>query len=213
MNCRQAKDRIRQKLDGTLDPEEQTLLEEHLAGCPKCRRELASLALAVQWLEDLGPVQAPARFDEEVLRRVREARRRAEERLGWKDLLWVSVRRWLRPAVATAVLVVGAVLGGPALVRVSSEHVTPLLAEPLAKGTVRLVELASDPKQIEEISDQAKAASSPIGLVGKSVYSGLLDLVLPVALWCTIGIAGIALVWWVSRYSLQRRTRNASLVP
>ena len=211
MNCRKAKDWIREKLDGTLDLGEQGLLEEHLERCPKCRQELATLSAAVEWLEDLAPAPAPTDFDERVLRRVREERRRAEERVRWRDLPWFAFHRWLRPAAVTLVLLIMAAFTGPALVRASSSFVSNQLAEPLARGTVRLVELANDPKEIEAISDQAKEVSSPISLVGRSIYGGLLDLVVPIALWCTIGIACIGLIWWVSRYSVQRRTRNASL--
>jgi hypothetical protein len=212
MNCRRAKDKIRQKMDGVLDPDDRVLLERHLERCPKCRREMASLTQTIEWLEDLRPVGPPEGFDDRVLRRVRLERGKVGERLGWKDLVGVAFGRWARPAAAAAALIVLAVFAGPATVRVSSSFVTTWLAEPLARATVRLVELASDPKEIEAISDQAKAVSSPIGLVGKSVYSGLLDLVVPIALWCTIGVACLGLVWWVSRYSMQRRTRDASLV-
>ncbi|MCK4546213.1 MAG: zf-HC2 domain-containing protein [Candidatus Eisenbacteria sp.] len=211
MSCRKAKDWIREKLDGTLDPQGEARLEQHLDECPKCRQELATLTATVEWLEDLEPVCAPEGFDEQVLRRVREERRRAEERTCWKDLWWIAAQRWVRPAAATAGLLGAAALMGPELVRASSSFVSNRLAEPLARGTVRLVELANDPKGIETISDQAKSVSSPISLVGRSLYGGLLDMVVPVALWCAIGIAGIGFVWWVSRYSLQRRTRDASL--
>ncbi len=212
MNCRQAKDKIRRKMEGVLDPEDRALLEGHLEGCVKCRREMASLTQTIDWLEDLRPVRPPRGFDDLVLRRVRQEREQARDRLGWRDLAGVAFRRWMRPAAAAAALVVAAVFAGPATVRVSSDFVTTRLAEPLARATVSLVELASNPKEIEAISDQAKAVSSPISLVGKSVYGGLLDLIVPVALWCTIGIACLGLIWWVSRYGIQRRTRDASLV-
>lgn len=213
MNCRQAKDKIRQKLDGTLGPEDQARLEEHLERCPKCRRELATLAATVEWLGDLEPVRAPVGFDDQVLRRVRQERQRAPERVGWAEALGFGFQRYLRPAAAGLVLLVVVALVGPALVQVASSYLTPRLAEPLARGTVRLVELAGDPDEIEALSDRARTISSPIGLVGRSVYRGLLDLIVPIAMWCTMGVAGIGLVWWVSRYSIQRRTRDARLVP
>jgi anti-sigma factor RsiW len=199
-------------MDGDLDLEDRALLESHLEGCPKCRKEMASLTQTIDWLEGLRPVQPPSGFDDLVLRRVRLEREEARRRLTGRDLVGAAFRRWMRPAAAAAALLAIAVFAGPALVSISSSFVTTHLADPLARVTVRLVEVASDPKEIEAISDQAKAVSSPIGLVGRSVYSGLLDLVVPIALWCAIGIACLGLVWWISRYGIQRRTRDASFV-
>jgi len=212
MNCRQARQRIRERLDGTLEREDRARLDEHLEKCPRCRRDLATLSTAVGWLEDLEPARVPLDFGDDVMRRVREHRARAERKLSWGEMLRLNFGRYSRPAMAGLVLVVIAAVLGPALVQVSSDFVTPRLAEPLAKGTVRLVEMASDPEEIEAISDRAKEVTTPISLVGRSVYRSLLGLVVPIALWCSIGVAGVGFVWWVSRYSMQRRTGDAHLV-
>jgi hypothetical protein len=83
--------------DGTLDPRARAEVESHLAGCPRCREELALAAEARRSLAELDDVPAPEGLTFAVRRR---ARRPASSRAG----------RWVAATAAAAVLVTGTVV-------------------------------------------------------------------------------------------------------
>ncbi|HEX9671614.1 MAG TPA: zf-HC2 domain-containing protein [Thermoanaerobaculia bacterium] len=107
-------------VNGTLEAAERTALEDHLAGCPRCRGELAreeGLAATLRAAEDVAPAPHPAqlarllgRLDGEP-RAERPPRRRPAARLA---ALWAGTPRpvrWAVAAQALLVLVLAAVTG------------------------------------------------------------------------------------------------------
>lgn len=62
MDCRQATELLSAYVDDALDPVTKAEVEEHLAGCPTCATELASLRTYLEAMSSLSPVRAPADF-------------------------------------------------------------------------------------------------------------------------------------------------------
>ncbi|HVF60572.1 MAG TPA: zf-HC2 domain-containing protein [Thermoanaerobaculia bacterium] len=99
-------------VNGTLEAAERAALDDHLAGCPRCRAELAreeGLAAALRAAEDVAPAPHPAqlarllsRLDGEP-RAERPPRRRPAAHLA---ALWAGTPRPVRWAVAAQTLLV-----------------------------------------------------------------------------------------------------------
>lgn len=106
-NCDEYLELISARLDGALSPEENTRLEEHLAGCPDCRalaEELSALHAAVAALPPVAPppdlagrVMEAVRADNTIPFVPGEAKARARRR-----------NQWLATAAVLAVILVGA---------------------------------------------------------------------------------------------------------
>ena len=62
MDCSDIKALLSEYIDGTLDPETQDRVDQHVASCAECREELTSLRALVQELGTLEPVQPPEDF-------------------------------------------------------------------------------------------------------------------------------------------------------
>ncbi|MDQ7794879.1 MAG: DUF4349 domain-containing protein [bacterium] len=104
MKCREAGDHLSAYLDNQLDAGLRGRLEEHLAGCPGCRRELEELRCTVELCRDLEEVAPPAGFHQAVSRAVRGAAR--VPRTPWRQLgRWWGGLPYRGVAVAAAVLV------------------------------------------------------------------------------------------------------------
>jgi hypothetical protein len=74
MHCRKITGWMSEYIDGCLDARKAHLLEQHLAGCESCRRELAQLREAVSILHSVEPVQPPRDLADQVSRFIREER-------------------------------------------------------------------------------------------------------------------------------------------
>lgn len=70
MQCTDVKMRLSEYIDGVLDPETRSRLEEHLAACKGCAGELASLRTLIHELGSLEPVEAPGDFLEQLHERL-----------------------------------------------------------------------------------------------------------------------------------------------
>lgn len=115
-NCDDALDRISAELDGTLTPEEQTALDEHLDSCAVCRALRAELAGLHAALPGLDEIPAPEGFADSVMRAVAESAQEPPEnvipfspkkrRSPWKG--------WAAAAAAFAVVILGAAAGNGA---------------------------------------------------------------------------------------------------
>jgi hypothetical protein len=99
MECREAQKRLTAYLEGTLPPEEKTLVEEHLAPCQQCSQSLAELKRTLEHLQGLTEVEPPPWLAQKVMARVRSE---AEAKKGiWEILLGpIQIRppREARPA-------------------------------------------------------------------------------------------------------------------
>jgi hypothetical protein len=67
MTCAETRDLFSALADDALAPAERVALDDHLAGCPECRRELAALLRTVKLVRAIDPAHAPAGFVDRVL--------------------------------------------------------------------------------------------------------------------------------------------------
>jgi len=67
MTCAETRDLFSALADDALAPSERVALDDHLAGCPECRRELAALLRTVKLVRAIDPAHAPAGFVHRVL--------------------------------------------------------------------------------------------------------------------------------------------------
>jgi anti-sigma factor RsiW len=102
MECTEASGWLSAWLDGELEPAEARRVEEHLAGCERCRRERALLAATSRAVRALPPETVSDGFD------VRLRRRLATERTAQR-LLRARVPAFTLGAAAVLVLTVFAV--------------------------------------------------------------------------------------------------------
>ncbi|MBI2874129.1 MAG: zf-HC2 domain-containing protein [Firmicutes bacterium] len=86
MNCREALQKLEAYLDGELQAEAGSALEQHLRDCPACSAELTKRRDLFELLEDLEPSPLPFDFTSTVLKGLDH-----HARGGW-SLLWP----WLR---------------------------------------------------------------------------------------------------------------------
>ena len=93
-------------VNGTLEAAERAALDDHLAGCARCRAELAreeGLAAALRAAEDVAPAPHPAQLARLLGRLDGEPR---AERLPRLAALWAGTPRPVRWAVAAQALLV-----------------------------------------------------------------------------------------------------------
>lgn len=122
--------------DGRLDAREQRRVEQHLAGCARCRERLRGLERGAELAAQLGPVSPPASTVariEAVLRSPKSAHR---SRLRWRPLL--------AAAAATALIV--------------------LVGLRLRAPRVTIEAAAGSPGSLEEIALAAYGDGSAMGL-------------------------------------------------
>ena len=80
MNCEEFRALITAHVDGELPADRQRLLDEHLAGCESCRRELAATA---ELKEDLDMIQFAEPTDAELKKYWSGVYNRLERGIGW----------------------------------------------------------------------------------------------------------------------------------
>jgi len=97
VNCKKAEEMVLRSLDGRLDARARGLLEEHLAGCPTCRKAAAEYRSMLALLRPEREETPPARFWERLEPRLKEEQ---------KIVPYVLWERWaLRAIPAFAALV------------------------------------------------------------------------------------------------------------
>ncbi len=73
MTCLFDKNLLQEYLDGTIEPLEKIILEEHLKVCGDCRRDLSDFKLLLWELEEMPPIDLPPEaldIKDEVLNRI-----------------------------------------------------------------------------------------------------------------------------------------------
>ncbi len=159
--CAWVRERIDPLLDGELAAADAAALQEHLAGCPACRAEVA-LARSLQGAlrDGLPPLACPP----EVSRRVMETARREARAgrgkrragaggLGSRIRDWLGGRRRLRPALAAAALVL--LLAAPFLYR--------RLVAPSRPATPAVATLPAGPATGETAAAGTEGAGAAVG--------------------------------------------------
>jgi hypothetical protein len=165
-------------VDGTLRPEGRASVDAHLAGCARCREEVALARSAREQLADLPELPAPAGLE--------LALRRRAPRRPWR--VW----RAAAPIAAAAVLVAGGIivlsrLGRPEVRNVAGEaggggqplapQQAPEAAESAASDRT-LARLAPAPRYSESGADYSPADLATLarrlrGDVGRALEDGL----------------------------------------
>lgn len=102
MNHRRARRQLNDYLDGDLELEERTRLDEHLSGCDDCAREARELRQTVFLLRDLPTEAGPPGIAEAVMARVHAGHARPTRLPQWAGL-----SRWLSDSGGSLALAAG----------------------------------------------------------------------------------------------------------
>jgi len=78
MNCRGAFRRLSAYIDNALSPGIRRALDEHLKGCPSCRKKLAEFKVISSAAGDLPPFEVPEGFADRVLIAVKKQQKTRE---------------------------------------------------------------------------------------------------------------------------------------
>ena len=104
MSCPSFQEMLSAYLDGELSPEEARSLEEHLAVCEDCRRELEELKSLVAALGSLPPPEMPLGLHAAIMGRVRSEASTGFGRFRRVLPRW-TLRQWVPAAAALALIV------------------------------------------------------------------------------------------------------------
>lgn len=113
MNCTQAQDHFAELLDQRPDAAPSVEVRAHLANCPDCQREFASLQRTLTSLDSL-PLEAPSPRLRTQFYAMLEEEKHSAASLRWAERRRhrVNVWRWiLSPIAACALLAIGFVVG------------------------------------------------------------------------------------------------------
>lgn len=79
MECKEVQKRLSAYLEKLVSPKQKKLIDAHLKGCKKCKRALADLKKAVDYVQKLEEVEPPAWMTQKVMARIRS---KAEAKRG-----------------------------------------------------------------------------------------------------------------------------------
>jgi hypothetical protein len=71
MECREVQKRLSAYIEKVVSPKQKALIDAHLKGCKKCKRALADLKKAVDYVQKIEEVEPPAWLVQKVMARVR----------------------------------------------------------------------------------------------------------------------------------------------
>jgi len=72
MLCEEIENRLPAYEEDLLSPEEEKMMKDHFASCPRCSRALADLKKMKEIVQDLDEVEPPPFFEQRIMSRVRE---------------------------------------------------------------------------------------------------------------------------------------------
>jgi anti-sigma factor RsiW len=72
MKCNKVRNNLIVHLDGKLDQNLSNEINQHLANCPDCRKELTLLRESWKALDEFTPIDAPSDFSQKVLKRAEQ---------------------------------------------------------------------------------------------------------------------------------------------
>jgi hypothetical protein len=72
MKCSDIQEKLMAYLEGTISSEDNTLVEEHLKVCSKCRESMADVRKTIGYVRNLDEIEPPAWLTQKVMARVRD---------------------------------------------------------------------------------------------------------------------------------------------
>jgi hypothetical protein len=136
VNCARVRSHLGDHLEGDLDLQFRTKVDEHLGRCASCARELSELRSTVGLLRSLPAPQPPAELANEVMRRIDAGEGRAKQTPA-------VIRRLFDPRVAAALA------AGLAGFAIFTSIETSWVRAPEVIAIASTGEAARDPKAIE----------------------------------------------------------------
>jgi len=107
MECSEVQKRLSAYIEKALSPKQKALIDAHLKGCKQCKRALADLKKAIQYVQGLEEVEPPAWLVQKVMTRVRSE---AEAKRGiFKKILYPFHIKLPLEALALILVAVGAI--------------------------------------------------------------------------------------------------------
>jgi hypothetical protein len=107
MECSEVQKRLSAYIEKAVSPKEKALIDAHLKGCKQCKRALADLKKAVDYVQKLEEVEPPAWMTQKVMARVRaeaEAKRGVLQKLFYPFHIKIPLE-----AVALVLVAVGTI--------------------------------------------------------------------------------------------------------
>src|SRR5579862_518150 len=96
MNCADVEILLAEYVDGTVRGEQQSALEQHLAGCAECAELARDAAGAVAFMERAAVVEAPPELVTRILFEITDGPSRSHVKPGWVKRLF---GKWLEPVL------------------------------------------------------------------------------------------------------------------
>jgi hypothetical protein len=107
MECREVQKKLSAYIEKVVSPKQKALIDAHLKGCKQCKRALADLKKAVDYVQKLEEVEPPAWLKQKVMARVRaeaEAKRGVLQKLFYPFHIKIPLE-----AVALLLVAVGTI--------------------------------------------------------------------------------------------------------
>jgi len=153
MQCHEIEEWMSVSIDGCLEPERETLLREHLAGCEKCRQDFAALERTVSMVRHLEPLSPPADLAEKVRAGIEPGQGRV---ISWL----IFNRPQIRIALAAGLVAAVCIYGLREMARdTSSAHERAAPAVESLKSRAALQELQEDAVETAAIETAEKRPS------------------------------------------------------
>jgi anti-sigma factor RsiW len=172
MKCESVREKLLRYEDGDLPARQRAEIEQHLATCGACARELARLRRTVGLVESLPEAPVARDFTRRVMAAVRALpRREPTPALRWPVGLGLGSAGF----VLTLTILVGALVGGPPSIKGLSEAALPLLGVLVGWGRV---------------------AADVLGVMVDAVIPALTT---PVFLLVVADVGALAIIWLLRR--------------
>ena len=107
MRCQRVRELLSPYIDLVLPDEERNKVEEHLAACESCRKDLAELQRAVNRIREMEKLEAPSDFMGKLHKRLLEEKIAPFDRHRRKSHLVNNTSGWLVASVASIALIFG----------------------------------------------------------------------------------------------------------
>lgn len=107
MRCQRVRELLSPYIDLVLTDEERNRVEEHLAACESCRKDLAELQSAVNRIREMEKFEAPSDFMSKLHERLLQEKVTPLRKHGRKSHLVNNTSGWLVASVASVALVLG----------------------------------------------------------------------------------------------------------